>query len=320
MSSDEAKELVSNLSAITLKPRVSMEEYKVIRSVRVDKESVTDSEVPQTPRSPVHQVIGVSENVSGSQVIGGPMDSSTVVTAESCLVSKAADVDRKEALHESLLWSQARYRRLAGELERLMQSLLEPNNPAASQIVMVYNDIKEQLLVEGKNVERFAEAYVTHCRADASVPQQVLAPVKVQEKPAVIQHRWYSLPLDYPKLDVHREDFNVVEYLHDFEQHVIRFGAHPQQFAMLLRQSVDVRDKSVDDFIHGLLDKPWEQVKQAVIMEYERQSAKATAIQKLALACQEDMPIGGMQMVICSCCCSQVCAMMSKPVTTFISR
>ena len=155
----------------------------------------------------------------------------------------------------------------------------------------MYADVREQVKVEGRLAERYAEAYIAQCRAEAAARYQAPEPVKVQEQPVTTQYRWYQMPMNYPVMDVHHTEFNILVYLQEFEKHVVRYGAHPEQYIMLLRQLVDERDTSVWEFIGNQLGKPWDVAKKTIAERYKRQSVKTVALKKLNLAYQGEMSI-----------------------------
>ena len=279
VSCSEDGPLVQELSAISLKPKISLNEYKVICSVRKETEAVAVSVPPEVHSPPVSQTNGEVESVN------------SMVCDSSQSVSATAVLSRRDVLYNAMLWYQSRCQRLSEEMEYAWQYISDASKPASVQLAGRYEDVKVQLLAESKCAERYAEAYAIECHASKPVEKLVSEQVNVHESSLGVRYQWYSMPQDYPRLDVHAACFNIVEYLQRFEQHVQRQRVNPNQYVMLLRQLVDERDRSVDLFIGSLQDSPWEKVKRSVCERFQGQYAKTAALRKLGVIKQGDEPI-----------------------------
>ena len=83
----------------------------------------------------------------------------------------------------------SRYQRLADKAEHLRTRIWEEGQPSTSSFAQMYADVREQMKVEGRLAERYAEAYTAQCHTESATRYQVPEPVKIQEQHVTTQCR-----------------------------------------------------------------------------------------------------------------------------------
>ena len=101
----------------------------------------------------------------------------------------------------------------------------------------------------------------------------------------------YTLPSHFPKFDIHSKNFNVKEYLFDFEEAMNKIHVDSCNFVSLLVQLVLAADRSVSSFITKQRELPWGEAKLLIIEMYDGYSSKEAAVQLAKMRQDIDKPI-----------------------------
>lgn len=204
-----------------------------------------------------------------------------------------SDEDEHLRLRKNMLSAQERYNRCARDVDFLRRELRAPQPEGAkARIEQELQEAVESLKESREASRSFSDAYAAECAAFGRRVSGYAPADKPEDRLLDPRYKWIEIPHEYPRFDIHSEDFNVVKYLRDFEQYVDRKGALPCQYGFLLKSVVDKRDVSVEQFITQWLDHPWEDLKQMVKSRFHSRSMKAEALRKLDAARQGNEPIG----------------------------